>query len=157
MKIWKTTVKELLQIFKGALTSTVPWLEKAMIEWKGKQAYDDWDNIAEALYNNIVCSSLMGEVMSEYPIAKYGMIYDDYKDLDFIAVQPHGKYSNETLAFICFDSILCPLDKILASILDHQYRVKINVLLDPKETTFYFVSKTKTNEREKRKNITVKL
>jgi len=84
---WTVSVTELLIIFRGALLAIIPWIEKAKIKWKEHEAYDDWDNIAESLYKNIVCSSLTGEVASQYTIAKYNFDYDDYSSVDFIGVR----------------------------------------------------------------------
>jgi hypothetical protein len=39
---WKTSVTELLAIFRGALLAIIPWLDRANIKWKeGGEAYDD--------------------------------------------------------------------------------------------------------------------
>src|SRR5690606_20593651 len=84
---WKTSVTELLVISRGALLAIIPWLEKAKIKWKEDEAYDDWDNIAESLYANIVCSSLIGEVATEYQITKYNFNYDNYSSVNFIEVR----------------------------------------------------------------------
>ena len=35
---WKTSVNELLEIFRSALIAIIPWLEKARIKWKEGQA-----------------------------------------------------------------------------------------------------------------------
>lgn len=51
---WNTSVTELIMVFRGALISIIPWLERAKIYWKNGESYDDWDNIVNALYENIV-------------------------------------------------------------------------------------------------------
>jgi hypothetical protein len=121
-KNWKTSVNELLAIFRGALLAIIPWLEKAKIKWKEEEAYDDWDNIAGSLYKNIVCSSLTGEVAFDYLIAKYNFSYDDYSLIDFIEVRsksnPDKKY-----AFISFQSNSSPLDSIKVAELDKKDKV----------------------------------
>lgn len=119
---WKTSVTELLAIFKGTLLAIIPWLEKAKIKWKEGEAYDDWDNIVEALYKNIVCSSLNGEIASEYAIAKYNFDYDDYTLIDFIEVRSKT-YSEKKFVFVGFQSDFSPLDSIRVAELDKKDKV----------------------------------
>ncbi|MGK6353203.1 hypothetical protein [Parapedobacter sp. DT-150] len=120
---WKTSVTELMTIFRGALLSIIPWLEKAKIKWKESEAYDDWDNIAESLYKNIVCSSLTGEVASEYGIAKYNFNYDNYASIDFIEVRVDN--SEKKFAFVAFQNNASPLDSVKVAELD-----KTNTVID---------------------------
>ena len=108
---WKTSVTELIVILKGALLAIIPWLEKAKIKWKEGEAYDDWDNIAESLFKNIVCSSLIGEVASEYRIAKYNFNYSDYTSMNFIEVRSKNNFENK-FAFVAFQSNFSPLDSV---------------------------------------------
>jgi hypothetical protein len=142
---WKTSVSELLEIFRGALIAVIPWLEKAKIKWKNSEAYDDWDNIAKTLYENIVCSSLTGEVASEYSIAKYDFNYDDYSSIDFILVknknQVHIKY-----AFVSFQSITNPLDSLRVAKLDKSNRVIEYINLKLEEVGFVLVKNNKGKE-----------
>lgn len=118
----KISVTELFAIFKGALLAIIPWIEKAKIKWKEGEAYDDWDNIADSLYRNIVCSSLTGDIASDYPIAKYNFHYVDYSLVDFIQVKSE-RYSDKFLVFIAFISISTPLDGIRIAELDKSYKV----------------------------------
>ncbi|MDX2282733.1 MAG: hypothetical protein NW241_01165 [Bacteroidia bacterium] len=119
---WKTSVTELLAIFRGALLSIIPWLEKAKIKWKEGEAYDDWDNITESLYANIVCSSMTGEVASEYRVAKYNFNYDDYASIDFIEVKDKDN-SEKRFVFVAFQSSFTPLDSIKVAELDKANKV----------------------------------
>jgi hypothetical protein len=133
----KTSVNELLAILRGALLSIIPWIEKAKIKWKEGEAYDDWDNIAESLYKNIVCSSLTGEVASNYSIAKYNFQYEDYSSIDFIEVRSKG-YSEKKFAFIAFQSNSSPLDTLRVAELDKTNKVVdyTNLKLDSLEFVF---------------------
>jgi hypothetical protein len=119
---WKTSVLELLTIFRGALLAVIPWVEKAKIKWKEGQAYDDWENISESLYKNIVCSSLNGEVASEYRIARYNVIYDDYASINFIEVRNRNNFQRK-FAFVGFQSDFSPLDSVKVAELDKYYKV----------------------------------
>jgi len=135
---WKTSVSELLSIFRGALIAIIPWLEKAKIKWKEGEVYDDWDNIAESLYRNIVCSSLTGEVDSSYSIAKYNFQYEDYSTIDFIQVKSEN-HSDKSLAFVAFQSISTPLDYVKVAELNKSDRVVGYLDLKQEDLEFVFV------------------
>jgi len=134
---WKTSVTELLTILKGALLAIIPWLEKAKIKWKEDEAYDDWDNIAEALYKNIVCSSLTVEASRDYKIAKYDFNYDDYSSINFIEVIDKDN-SKKRFAFVAFQSNFSPLDSVKVAELNKMDKVVnyTNLGFDGLEFTF---------------------
>lgn len=119
---FKTSVTELLAIFRGALLAIIPWIEKAKIKWKEGEAYDDWDNIAASLYKNIVCSSLTGEVALEYGIANYNFNYDDYASINLIEVKSKDN-SEKKFAFVAFQSNSSPLDGVKVAELDKTDKV----------------------------------
>lgn len=135
---WKTSVTELLAIFRGALLAVIPWVEKAKIKWKDGEAYDDWDNIVESLYENIVCSSLTSDVILKYGIAKYNFNYDSYDSINFIEVKinnnPEKKY-----AFVAFQSNSSLLDKVKVAELNKAEKVVGYVDLSLAELEFVFV------------------
>ncbi len=135
--MWSTSINYLLDIFKGAVLSIIPWLDKAKINWKDEDAYDDWDNIVNALFENIVCSSIVGEVSKNYPIAKYNYHYDDYSNVDFIIIRS-GEYANENLAFISFQSISDPFDNIKVAILNISFKVVKRVSIKNENIDFKF-------------------
>lgn len=137
---WKTSVNELIAIFKGALIALVPWLEKAKINWKENEHYDDWDNIANVLFNNIICSSLFGEILEEYPIARYDFEYDNYSELNFILVKSED-YDGHNLAFVSFQSISLPLDHIKVAMLNDSDKVVEYLTLEADNIEFSFVRK----------------
>jgi hypothetical protein len=135
---WKTSVGELLGIFREALLAIIPWLEKAKIKWKEGEAYDDWDNIAEALYKNIVCSSLAGEIVCKYTIAEYNFDYDDYASIDFIEVRSKGT-SGKKFAFVSFQSNSSPLDSVKVAELNKKDQVVGYSSLKFDSLEFFFV------------------
>jgi hypothetical protein len=113
----KISVNHLLEIFSGAINSLIPWLEKVEIEWLNGKSYDDWDKIVNSLYENIICSTLTGEVLTEYSIAKYDFEYSDYSQLDFIQVQCDD-HNDKKCAFVSFKSISTPCDFVRVAIID---------------------------------------
>ena len=137
----KISVNQLLEIFRGAIISIIPWLEKAKIEWQSGKSYDDWDNIAIALYQNIICNSLTGEVLSQYSIAKYDFHYSDYSQLDYILVHSN-EHMNKKLAFVSFLSISTPLDFVEVAILDDFEKVLEYINLSNNNLEFIFIKLT---------------
>jgi hypothetical protein len=135
---FKISVNELVAIFRGALLAIIPWIEKAKIKWKEGEAYDDWDNIAESLYNNIVCSSLTGNVASEYEIAKYNFYYDDYATTSFILVRSKNN-PEKRFAFVHFQSNSSPMDTVKVAELDKKDNVIGYVDLKFCDSSFIFV------------------
>lgn len=149
---WKTSVSELIEIFRGSLLAIIPWVEKAKIKWREDQ-YDDWDNITQALFRNIVCSSIQGDISSRYSIANYDFIYEDYSNWDYIRVKSEN-YSNKVLVFISFQSELMSLEKVRVAILDSKEKVTGYLSLNINEVQFSLEKKIDN----KRKNIkTIKI
>lgn len=139
---WKTSVNELLVVFRGALIAIIPWIEKVKIKWKEGESYDDWDNIEKALFDNIVCSSLIGEVTSEYPIAKYNYQYENYYLVDFILVKSKN-YIDRNFAFVSFVSDSFPLDSVKVAELDKLDKVVGYLNLRHDEVMFSFIRNNK--------------
>lgn len=137
----KISVNQLLKIFRGSLISIIPFIEKIEIKWRKGESYDDWDNIAIALYQNIVCSSLIGEVTSDYSIAKYEFRYTDYSEIDYLSVRCN-EHSAKNLAFISFQSVSSPLDFVEVAVLDNFEKVVDYLNLNQEGLEFAFIKLT---------------
>lgn len=142
---WITNVRELLVIFKEAITSIIPSLEKARINWKDGETYDEWDNIVESIFENIVFSTFIGEVLSEYNIAKYDFYYEDYSNINYIGVR-NKEYLDKKFAFVSFQIDLLPIINIKVAELDELEKVISHTNLRFDDVEFYFV---KNNEGKK--------
>jgi hypothetical protein len=90
MTLWRTNIGELLRIFRDAMKALVPQLKRAKIEWRDGAAYDDWDEIAQILYEKIVVSSLLWAMPEEkrelFHLSVYGMTYSAYASNAVITV-----------------------------------------------------------------------
>jgi len=137
-KVWKTSVTELLTIFRGAVIAIIPWIEKAKIPWTDEDAYDDFDNIVESLYNNIVLATLENGVLTEYSTARYGFHYTDYSKMDFIIIKS-TEHPDKRLAFVCFNSLGSPLNRVHAAILNKENVVTGFLTIDLDNLEFGFV------------------
>jgi len=87
---WQTTVSGLVLIFRDALAALVPHMERAKLPWREGEAYDEWDEISEVIFDKIVAQSLrcaLGPEGESLRLPRYDMVYDNYRDFSFIAVQ----------------------------------------------------------------------
>lgn len=72
--VWRVTINDLIGIFRQALIDLIPTFERARIQWRGDQTYDDFERVAEALYNSIIRDSVGSarDFQTAFPIARYG-------------------------------------------------------------------------------------
>lgn len=113
---WQTNITELMGILCDALTALTPSLDRARIPWRLPDAYDDWDNIASALFENIVINSirwtLAREPRDDLKVPKYGLRYPDYSGLSFVEVVPLERSLDSYLVFVEYESTQAPFDSI---------------------------------------------
>jgi hypothetical protein len=62
-------------MFQPALVTLVPTFDQARINWRGPNTYDDYERIAEALFDSIVRDALTKapSVAKAYPPGRYGV------------------------------------------------------------------------------------
>ena len=115
MKCWKTSVTELMGIFKGALCALLPWFVHAKIPFTSQESYDDFDEISTVLFRRIVTDSLAESLAGIDEIPNYGVAISDYQNHSFILVKRSGRGA-ERLAFIAleFDKNHTPKIKVAA-------------------------------------------
>lgn len=132
------SVNELLEVFRNASIDLVPWVERVGIRWKDGESYDDWDNITEALYTSIVCSTLLGEVADDYDMARYGFRCDDYSKTNHILVRSRSAKEVE-MAFIGYSSIAHPMDAIRVAVLSRDGKSIAEQILQHENLDFIFI------------------
>jgi len=143
---WKTSITEIVTVFRGALLAIIPWVEKAKIKWKDGESYDDWDNIAQVLFENIVCSSIYGEVLSEYSLSSYDFQYNNYSDLDYIKVKSN-RHIDKYLVFVSFQTKSTSLDMVKVAVLNDLEEVIDFLYIEVSDAKFSLV-KSKGSIRE---------
>lgn len=99
---------------------------------------DDWDNIVNALYKNIVCNTLIGGSDSEYSLAEYDIKYNNYSNLDFLLVKCKENNNND-LIFISYKSELQPFDLVKVGMVDKTKGVIDHLNLKPEELKFLYI------------------
>ncbi len=111
--VWETNVSELLTIFRDALRALIPYLEAARIRWRDDEAYEDWDDIAETLFERFVLMSIRWGLPNPQPDLKlpgYGFVYDDYSDRALIEVRDRDAPQEVPLVFFRLATRTTPLD-----------------------------------------------
>jgi hypothetical protein len=114
METWKTSVGELLQVFRTALLALLPAMEAARIPWKNGEAYDEWDEISQCLYRNVVVRSLHwrygGDVPLDDLLPQYNMKVRSYRNFGVVLVS--GPQTNGAVVFVGLSSIDDPFDTV---------------------------------------------
>ena len=115
MGTWHTDPTELVSIFRRALVALIPVAEAARIPWRDADAYDDWDEIARVLFNQIVLRSLEWAGVGKedgFTFPEYGMYLEDYSSHHVIGVRT--QQTHERLAVVArttdhdaFDTVAC--------------------------------------------------
>lgn len=65
-------VDDLLENFRSALVALIPYLEAAEVSWRTGEAYDEFDSVAEALYDSLVASLIRRELEPPSVVPRYG-------------------------------------------------------------------------------------
>jgi hypothetical protein len=153
-KTWETSVNEVVRIFREGLLALIPVVEKAKMPWADPHAYDDWDVIAQGLYEGIVILSLAHSIQWDdfKEIPKFDHRISDYHDRSYIFLAEAG----EQKPFICFHSVKAPFDTALVALLDKDGNVVDVSEHDLGNSTFVF-SGCRAGSRTNIENITVVL
>lgn len=79
-KAWATSIQFLIQTFRDTLAALCPYMDKVQIRWRHEEAYDDWDEIAQCLYNNMVLRTIRFSTreLGDLILPDYGTVYDSY-------------------------------------------------------------------------------
>jgi hypothetical protein len=114
-EVWETSVEEVMIIFRDALASLDPFLAKARISSKEGKQYDDYDAIAEMLYEKIVINSIKWSFADsqEIELPVYGFEFDSAKHTAFIEVCLEIESDQKQYVFQNFFSEENPYDKVV--------------------------------------------
>jgi hypothetical protein len=111
---WNTSVHDLMLNFRDALTALTPFMDKAKIGWRDVEAYDDWDEISQCLYQDMVVRSIQFSVKHQHDwiTPDYGTVYPSYGDKSFIDVSERNLKLGGYQVFIGFSTLEHPFDQI---------------------------------------------
>jgi hypothetical protein len=118
---WTTSVDELVRLFGDAIRALIPIAERAHMQWKAPDSYDDWDQICEAIYRSIVIGSIefAEGAGASLPLPDYDHRISSYEKNSFIG----NSNSKDEVAFVCFETEMSPFDTCLFALLDRNLNV----------------------------------
>jgi len=97
-------------------------MERAHIPWREGKAYDDWDEISEALYRSIVTRTIQHSDCYAEPeglnMPGYGFVVPSYVDVSFIEVGVGAPSRGQHKVFIDFATDKEPFDMVRCVTLD---------------------------------------
>jgi hypothetical protein len=106
-------------MFQPALVTLVPTFDQARINWRGSNTYDDYERIAEALFDSIVRDALTKapSVAKAYPPGRYG-VHQPGRELSRIYVND----PEERLALFELETAHEPFDTVVCQGIDDRGR-----------------------------------
>jgi hypothetical protein len=118
---WSTSIDELVRLFGDGLRALVPIAERARMQWKEPNSYDDWDHVCEALFRSIVIRSIdfSDGIGTSLPVLDYDRRISSYARNSFIG----DSNAKDTTALICFETEKSPFDACLFAVLDRSLNV----------------------------------
>lgn len=112
-ELFKTSVTDLMSAFCDALKGLVPVMDRVRIPWHDHDAYDDWDHIAQVLYQEVVIHSLRCslEVQSQdLKLPALGFMISSYDLFSWIEIAGSG--SPPHLIFVDFSTSATAFDSV---------------------------------------------
>lgn len=101
--------------FHNALVALVPVFESAKIPWKNDEQFDDFEGIAESLYQWFVtykAENIVNQLQHiNFTFANYGFFYKNYSKMSYIEVNSEEN-KNSNLVFLFFKTNKKPFDTI---------------------------------------------
>ena len=150
--IWKTNISELLNIFRDSLVTLVPCLDRARIKWTEDEAYDDWDAIAQSLYNSIVVNSIRYSLpekeMRNLRLPEYDFLYKEYSSFSYVEIlSKKEESSKDCKIFHSFKTISKPLDSVKCLAMNRNVKVTKDDFITYKfsDVKFVFQYRNKSN------------
>jgi hypothetical protein len=90
VNISSSLVTKFLNNYRDALTKLIPIFDKQEIDWKNSDDSEEFEGIAESLYQWMVIYKIEDIIVREHDflpkIVKYGYVYHDYSERNFIEV-----------------------------------------------------------------------
>jgi hypothetical protein len=121
----RATVTDLVLNFGDACRALLPSLDRARVPWADANQYDNWDRIAEALFESLVAEPCMSQAndigLGALQLTKYGFdiapsanafirvvapLADDYRFIDLVS---HDEPFGHVRALGKFGEIIAPL------------------------------------------------
>ena len=116
---WQVRIEKLVEIFQRALLALLPTFDQARITWRGPNTYDDYERVAEALFDSIVRDALINapSVAKAYAPGRYS-VHEPDRELSRIYVNE----LEDRLALFELETADEPFDTIVCQRIDDQGR-----------------------------------
>jgi hypothetical protein len=109
------TVTELICNFRAGLLGLLPSIERVGIPWKRPDAYDEWDNLAAAVYHALIVeplrSSLPESEQEHFRLPEYDLLLSSYSGRSVIEILPPGS-GRAIRVFHAFGTAEAPFDLV---------------------------------------------
>lgn len=86
---FRISVNDCIGIFRDAVIALIPFAERARLTWEDVNPHDDWERIAEMLFNVFVARPIMldaSAVRGQMPLPPYDYDVDSYSQYSWIEV-----------------------------------------------------------------------
>ena len=133
---YRERVGSLMNSFRESLLSLLPSLETHGINWKDIEGIDEFDSVAESLFNFIVTRSIQDIIDKQYgfipELPNYGFFYKNFSKLSYIAVihlqEPTKRYVFNYLASKNepFDTIICNQIDNIGKLIERDIQIPIS-------------------------------
>jgi hypothetical protein len=105
------SVTDIMENFRAALVALLPMVERLGIPWRRGDAYDEWDNIASCLFEQLVESVVTWTLRSEDNLPAYDMMLPSYNEYNLIEVR-HSALEPGLWVFHAFGTKRTPFDVV---------------------------------------------
>lgn len=133
--IWHISISDMILNFRNALIAILPQMEYAHIEWADGAQYNDYDKIAEALYESFVAMNFTYD--TDLVLTRYGFNNEEYQHKNFVAIDAPEL---GIVPFVQFKTVNEPYDSVEVAMLKDDVAVELRVLsLNGLKDKFLFV------------------
>lgn len=107
------TITDLMVNFRAGLLGLIPRVERVGIPWRRPDAYDEWDDLAAAVYRALIveplCSALPEDERDGFTLPDYDMLLPTYAGMSVIEVLP-ARSDGLVKVFHAFGTAVEPFD-----------------------------------------------
>ncbi|GAA4978900.1 hypothetical protein [Actinopolymorpha pittospori] len=113
-EVYTATVHELVENFRSGLIAMLPIADRAMLNSRDVNPHDDWEQLAESIFDVFVRGSVRLDRVSlanrdQFPLPRYDFDLDSYSALSWIGC---GSGPSSDLAFVRLLSHAEPFDTV---------------------------------------------
>ena len=111
--VFELDVHDAVEAFRAALIALIPSAEKVGLSWRPEDTHDDWEELAEAVFEVMVKNPTTQDIRSgqdAYPLARYDFDLTTYEGLSWIEANVTDSTLAHALVFVRFLSVADAFD-----------------------------------------------